>query len=442
MPITKNLNNHTITHTPSGQDPWLSTGEDAINKGLLFRQYTESKYDKSKEAKLIEAASGYSHTGAFADKPLSNNFVWEAGAGVRYTQDDVNNELWKVFSLNRDVHNSVDNPYWSNPTPSGVKGIGLFQGGNLPDQVNTLIDYDYSYNDSNLIVQNAISYSFNFNQWTFVNNITSIATRIDDEGNLNAREIGVNGNAAVQQVVRVEPNRTYSVNFKAKQGTQPLSATYVVFDKSNGDNIIDSTNYAAGLNSSTFTDVSFSFTTPSNCYEITFKIIQTFASTQAGSIILTKAQINEGATLGDYFVTNGTPSYGKVINHGYYNYANDITGYENTTGRIKLNDIQVGDQLRVRFDFNVVPQIPNTTVEPALWYSNRNDNDEITFSFPLTTQPIFYGTGTVGKTYLNRPEISAWITSTEDINALALPAIKSDNQVIIQPLGLLITIIR
>ena len=118
------------------------------------------------------------------------------------------------------------------------------------------------------------------------------------------------------------------------------------------------------------------------------------------------------------------------------------TGFEGSTGRIKLNDCVYGDQLRVRFDFNVVPQIANTTVEPALWYSNRDDSDNITFTFPLTTQPIFYGGGTVGNTYLNRVEISAWITSNEDVNALTLPAIKSDNPIIIQPLGLLITLIR
>jgi hypothetical protein len=118
------------------------------------------------------------------------------------------------------------------------------------------------------------------------------------------------------------------------------------------------------------------------------------------------------------------------------------TGFEGSTGRIKLNEIKVGDQLRVRFDFNIIPQISNTTVEPALWYSNRDDNDDITFTFPLTAQPIFFGAGSVAKTYLNRVEISAWITSDEDINALTLPAIKSDNPVIVQPLGLLITIIR
>ena len=216
--------------------------------------------------------SGYSHTGAFADKPVSNQYVWQTGAGINYTQGDVDNGTYKVLSLSKEAHDAVDNPYWSTPTPTGNTGIGLFQGANLPDGVSSLVDYEYVYDDN----------------------------------------------------------------------YDPLGST----------------------------------------------------------------------------------------------------GFEGSTGRIKLNDLRYGDQLRVRFDFNIIPQIANTTVEPALWYSNRNDNDDITFTFPLTTQPIFYGSGTVGNTYLNRVEISAWITSNEDVNALTLPAIKSDNPIIIQPLGLLITIIR
>ena len=219
-----------------------------------------------------DGRSGYSHTGAFAGKPTSNNYVWQAGAGINYTQADVNAKTFKVFSLDRAVHEAVDNPYWTSPAPTGQGGIGLFEGEHLPYGVTTLVDYDYDYD----------------------------------------------------------------------------------------------TNYP----------------------------------TSSG------------------------------------------TGFEGSTGRIKLNEIKVGDQLRVRFDFNIIPQISNTTVEPALWYSNRDDNDDITFTFPLTAQPIFFGAGSVAKTYLNRVEISAWITSDEDINALTLPAIKSDNPVIVQPLGLLITIIR
>ena len=217
--------------------------------------------------------AGYSHTGAFEGKPLTNDYVWEAGAGISYTQTDVTNEVYKVFSFDRDVHLAVDQPYWSTPTPGDPTDIGLFAGANLPSGVDTLFDFTHD------------------------------------------------------------------------------------------------------------SDVEYS-----------------------------------GLT--------GT------------------TGFEGSTGRIKLNDLQYGDQLRVRFDFNVIPQIANTTIEPALWYSNRDDSDNITFTFPLTTSPVFYGTGTIGKTYLNRVEISAWITSNEDVNALTLPAIKSDNPVIIQPLGLLVTIIR
>ncbi len=218
------------------------------------------------------AESGYSHTGAFAGKPLSNNYVWEAGEGINYTQTDVDNGLYKVLSLDNDVHLAVDNPYWSTPDVSGLDNVGLFNGYALPNEVTSLVDYTYDFDT-------------------------------------------------------------------------------------------------------------------------------------------------------EYPTSTGT-------------------GFEGSTGRIKLNDLQYGDQIRVRFDFNVIPQIANTTIEPALWYSNRNDNDDITFTFPLTTSPVFYGGGTVGNTYLNRVEISAWVISNEDVNALTLPAIKADNPVIIQPLGLLITVIR
>ena len=258
----------TITGVNDGSNPF---GDES--QGTLTNNNTQSVIHRKGEDSLTDKGkSGYSHTGAFADKPVSNNFVWQAGAGINYTADDVNNEIYKVLSLSRSVHEAVDNPYWSTPQPSGREGIGLFQGDNLPEGVNSLVDYDFNFND--------------------------------------------------------------------------------VY----GD---------------------------------------------AGS-----------------------------------------TGFEGSTGRINLKDCVYGDQLRVRFDFNIIPQIANTTIEPALWYSNRNDSNDITFTFPLTSQPIFYGGGTVGKTYLNRVEISAWITSNEDVNALTLPAIKSDNPVIIQPLGLLITILR
>lgn len=218
------------------------------------------------------AGTGYSHTGAFAGKPLSNNHVWEAGAGINITQTDVDAGSYKVFSLDRDVHLAVDQPYWTSPAPGDPTDKGLFAGANLGLGINSLFDFTHDFDS----------------------------------------------------------------------------------------------NYPAGT-------------------------------------------------------------------------SNEFTG---SVGRIRLNECQTGDQLRCRFDFNAIPQVANTTIEPALWYSNRDASDNITFSFPLTTNPVFFGTSTPGTTILNRVEISAWLTSTEDINALTLPAIKSNNPIIIQPLGMLITILR
>lgn len=230
----------------------------------------------------LQSTTGYTHTGGFAGKPLSNQYVWQPGVGINVTQQDVDDGLFKVFSLDRDVHLAVDAPYWSSPAPQDHTDVGLFGGANLPDGVDTMFDFDYDYDTEN-----------------------------------------------------------------------------------------------------------------------------------------------------------------SGITHLYYAYnSGSETGYEGSVGRIDISDSKPGDQLRCRFDFNVIPQIVNTTIEPALWYSNRNDSDQITFSFPLTAAPVFYGANTVGKTFLNRVEISAWITSTEDVNSLSLPAIKSDNPVIIQPLGMLVTILR
>lgn len=266
MPIQRNVNGV----SDDSQHPFDDLESTRIINSNINEINTSTKH--SSQPNKIESMAGYSHTGAFADKPISNQYVWQSGSGINYTQEDVDASSYKVLSLSRTVHEAVDNPYWSVPEPSGIKGIGLFQGANLPDGVSTLVDYDYVYDQQ----------------------------------------------------------------------------------------------YPSSVG----------------------------------------------------------------------------TGFEGSTGRIKLNDLNYGDQLRVRFDFNVIPQIANTTVEPALWYSNRNNAGDITFTFPLTAQPLFYGGGTVGETYLNRVEISAWITSNEDINALTLPAIKSDNPIIIQPLGLLITILR
>ena len=116
--------------------------------------------------------------------------------------------------------------------------------------------------------------------------------------------------------------------------------------------------------------------------------------------------------------------------------------YTAATGSLDFTECVAGDLALVRFDFNVVPQVANTTLEVALIWQTRAADGTPTFTFALAGQPIFFGTGTVGQTFLNRPTISAYFASNEDVNARALPAIRADNPVQIQPLTMLNTIQR
>lgn len=116
--------------------------------------------------------------------------------------------------------------------------------------------------------------------------------------------------------------------------------------------------------------------------------------------------------------------------------------YTAADGTILLRDCKVGDYINVRFDFQITPQIANTTIEIGLIFATRDSSDNVTFTFPLTGNPQFYGTGTVGRTFLTRPVLTAYIASPEDINCRALPAIRADNPIIVEPITLLTTVIR
>ncbi len=115
--------------------------------------------------------------------------------------------------------------------------------------------------------------------------------------------------------------------------------------------------------------------------------------------------------------------------------------YLGATGSLDLSTLKIGDKFEGRFDFNVQVQIANTTVESGLLFFNV-ESGVPTFKFALTAQPSFFGTGTVGNTYLLRPTVSAYFASNGDLDAIALPAISSDNPVQIQPLTYLATVQR
>ena len=64
----------------------------------------------------LSGEAGYSRTTAFVDSSVS------------YTQQDVDANLYKVFSFNEANHLANDNPYWSTPTPSGTTGYRFVSG--------------------------------------------------------------------------------------------------------------------------------------------------------------------------------------------------------------------------------------------------------------------------------------------------------------------------
>ena len=94
--------------------------------------------------------------------------------------------------------------------------------------------------------------------------------------------------------------------------------------------------------------------------------------------------------------------------------------YTEAAGSYWLEDCNVGDLVKIRFSFNAVPQVANSTLEVGLIFATRDD-DGNGRSHSLPTQPIYYGTGTQGQAYLNRVEMSAYIAS-DDRNARLLPA--------------------
>lgn len=113
-------------------------------------------------------------------------------------------------------------------------------------------------------------------------------------------------------------------------------------------------------------------------------------------------------------------------------------------GTLRFDQLETGTTNLVRFDMNITPQIANTTVEVALWFQPKqalngaNDGG----AFPLPGSPLFFGTGTVGRTFLSRPTSTMYIASEADQYAYAVGAVKSDNPVTIEPLSMLLQNLR
>lgn len=113
-------------------------------------------------------------------------------------------------------------------------------------------------------------------------------------------------------------------------------------------------------------------------------------------------------------------------------------------GTLRFDELDTGTTNSIRIDMNVTPQIANTTVEFGLWFQPKLTMDGANDggAFALTGTPLFFGTGTVGRTHLCRPFTSMYIASSSDQYAYAVPVVKSDNIVTVEPLSCLVQNLR
>lgn len=114
------------------------------------------------------------------------------------------------------------------------------------------------------------------------------------------------------------------------------------------------------------------------------------------------------------------------------------------TGTLRLDELPTGTTNLIRIDLSITPQIANTTIEVGLWFQPKltkdGANDGGAFSLPGS--PVFFGTGTVGKEFLSRATTTMYIASSSDQFAYAIPVIKADNPIQVEPQSLLIQNLR
>ncbi len=118
--------------------------------------------------------------------------------------------------------------------------------------------------------------------------------------------------------------------------------------------------------------------------------------------------------------------------------------YTARTGTLRFDELDTGTTNSIRMDLNITPQIANTTIDVGLWFVPKValDGADDGSAFELPGSPLFFGTGTVGKTFLSRPTTTMYIASSSDQFAYALPAVRADNPVIIEPLSCLVQNLR
>jgi len=150
---------------------------------------------------------------------------------------------------------------------------------------------------------NLITYSEDFSQWSQVNYTVQSNVGVSPSGNNDASSLTnpSGGGGVIKQNTTVTASTNYTFSFYAKIGTAS-DVKYSVYDNTNGGDIIASTSYYSQLNSSTFTRVTVSFTTPVGCTDIGAYILRD--NVAAGTVIVWGAQLEALSYATSYIPTH------------------------------------------------------------------------------------------------------------------------------------------
>jgi PKD repeat protein len=285
-----------------------------------------------------------------------NNVLWlpNPEAGMMATAKYIYNPALSAITNNLNIAeiNNFEMPIITNPdftnntfAVSGFHGIYSIAALNSPyykqawaldSELNSLYKID-SYGkilcsidikkiaiDNNLgfppSKTNLLKYSsqFDLSPWGVGANSGTISistnTDIAPDGTLSADTLQFSNNTTgyyFLQNVTVKPNTRYTFSFYVKNKTA-TNAVYGIYDTSNSAIIISPTSYYSKINSSTFTRISLTFTTPSNCTSINVYPGWDQGPTTTGSLVFWGAQLETGGVATPYVKTGIDPTNGIV----------------------------------------------------------------------------------------------------------------------------------